>query len=72
MGDEQIFQKISAPLSLINTYQINLISARSISLDSTFKTTATKRGPLPKYSLYTNTYPGACKHETFNPRHWTV
>ncbi len=41
MGDEQIFQKISAPLSLINTYQINLISARSISLDSTFKTTTT-------------------------------
>ncbi len=34
MGD---FSKISAPLSLINTYPKNLISAGSISLNSTFK-----------------------------------
>jgi hypothetical protein len=37
MGDGWIFLKISVPLSLINTYQMNLISAGSISLDSTFK-----------------------------------
>jgi hypothetical protein len=37
MGDGRIFLKISAPLSLINTNQMNLISAGSISLDSTFK-----------------------------------
>jgi hypothetical protein len=36
-GGEQIFLKISAPLSLINTYQMNLSSAGSISLDSTFR-----------------------------------
>jgi hypothetical protein len=30
-------KKISAPLSLINTYRMNLISTGSISLDSTFK-----------------------------------
>jgi hypothetical protein len=32
MGDGQICLKISAPFSLINIYQINLISAGSISL----------------------------------------
>jgi hypothetical protein len=38
MGDGLIFQKIYAPLSLINAYmyKMNLISAGSISLDSTF------------------------------------
>jgi hypothetical protein len=56
----------------LRAYKIDLISAGSISLDSTFKTTDTKRGPLPIYSLYTNTYPGACKHETFNPLHRTM
>jgi hypothetical protein len=51
MGDGRIFLKISAPLSLMNTYQIDLISAGSISLDSTFKHPATyrhsKREPVP-------------------------
>jgi hypothetical protein len=37
MGEGRIFRKISAPLSLINIYRMNLISAGSISLDSTFK-----------------------------------
>ncbi len=37
MEDGRIFLKISTPLSLINTYQINLISSGSISLDNTFK-----------------------------------
>ena len=37
MGDRRIFLKIYAPLSFINTYQMNLISAGSISLDNTFK-----------------------------------
>jgi hypothetical protein len=36
-GGGQIFLKISAPLSLINTFQMNLISAGSISLDSIFR-----------------------------------
>jgi len=36
MGDGQISTKFSAPLSLINTYQMNVISAGSFSLDSTF------------------------------------
>jgi hypothetical protein len=31
------FLKISTPLSFINTYQMNLISAGSISLDNTLK-----------------------------------
>jgi hypothetical protein len=35
--DRQIFLKISISVSLINTYQMNLISAGSISLDNTFK-----------------------------------
>jgi hypothetical protein len=35
MGDGQIFLKTSA-ISLTNTYQMNILSARSISLDSTF------------------------------------
>jgi hypothetical protein len=38
MGDFRIFLKISVPLALINTYQMNIISAGSISLESTFKT----------------------------------
>jgi hypothetical protein len=37
MGDRQIFLKTSSPLSLMTTYQMSLISAGSISLDSTFK-----------------------------------
>jgi hypothetical protein len=37
MEDGRIFLKISAPLSLIKTYRLNLISAGSISLDSTLK-----------------------------------
>ncbi len=37
-----IFLKTSAPHSLMTTYRINLLSDRSISLDSTFKTR-----PLP-------------------------
>ncbi len=36
MGDGRIFLKFSVPLSLVNTYKMNLISAGSISLDSTF------------------------------------
>jgi hypothetical protein len=39
MEEGQIFQKISAPHSLMKIYQMNLISARLISLDSTFKVT---------------------------------
>ncbi len=35
-GDGQIFLKISAPHSSMTTYRMNLISAGSISLDSTF------------------------------------
>jgi hypothetical protein len=35
-GDGRIFLKIFPPLSLINNHQMNLTSARSISLDSTF------------------------------------
>jgi hypothetical protein len=31
------FQKTTAPLSLMTTYKMSLISAGSISLDSTFK-----------------------------------
>jgi hypothetical protein len=37
MGDGRIFLKTSAPLSLMTTYRMCLILARSISLDSTFK-----------------------------------
>jgi hypothetical protein len=37
MGDGWIFLQISAPLSLIQTYQMNLISTGSISLDNAFK-----------------------------------
>ncbi len=37
MGDGLVFLQISAPLFLINAYRINLISAGSISQDSTFK-----------------------------------
>ncbi len=38
MGDRpMIFLKTSAPHSLMTTFQINLLSARSLSLDSTFK-----------------------------------
>ncbi len=36
LGDGRIFLKISAPLSFINTYQRNLISIGSNSLDTTF------------------------------------
>jgi hypothetical protein len=36
MGDERIFLKISAPHPLMTNYQLNLMSARAISLDSTF------------------------------------
>ncbi len=36
MGDGPIFLNTSAPHSLMTTYRINLLSARSISLDSTF------------------------------------
>jgi hypothetical protein len=35
MGDERIFFKTTAPLSLMTTYRMSLISAGSISLDST-------------------------------------
>jgi hypothetical protein len=38
MGDGRIFlKKSTAPLSLMTTYLMSLISAGSISLDSTFK-----------------------------------
>jgi hypothetical protein len=37
MGIGPIFLKISAPHCSMMTYRMNLISARSISLDSTFK-----------------------------------
>ncbi len=37
MGDGRIFLKTSAPHSFMTTYWIKLLSARSISLDSTFK-----------------------------------
>jgi hypothetical protein len=37
MGDGPIFLKTSAPPSLMTTYRMNLLSARSILLDSTFK-----------------------------------
>ncbi len=37
MGGGRIFLKPSAPLSLMKTYRMSLISAGSISLDSTFK-----------------------------------
>ncbi len=36
-GDGRIFLKTFAPLSLMTTYRMSLISAGSISLDSTFK-----------------------------------
>jgi hypothetical protein len=36
-GDRWIFLKTSAPLCLIKAFQINIISARTISLDNTFK-----------------------------------
>jgi hypothetical protein len=36
MGDWWIFLKTSAPLSLIKTFGINILSPRSISLNSTF------------------------------------
>jgi hypothetical protein len=32
-----VFLQISAPQSLMKTYRVNLISAESLSLDSTFK-----------------------------------
>jgi hypothetical protein len=35
-GDGQILLKISAPLPLIKTFQMTPLSARSISMDSTF------------------------------------
>ncbi len=37
MGDRRIFLKPSTPLSLMTIYRMSLISAGSISLDSTFK-----------------------------------
>jgi hypothetical protein len=37
MGAGEFFQNISAPLSLMTSYRMSLISAGSISLDSTFK-----------------------------------
>jgi hypothetical protein len=37
IGDEPIFLKNSAPHFLMTTYRMNLLSARSISLDNTFK-----------------------------------
>jgi hypothetical protein len=37
MGDRPIFLKTSAPHPLMTTFQKNLLSARSLSLDSTFK-----------------------------------
>ncbi len=37
MGDGRIFLQISVPYSLMTTYRMNLISAGSVSLDSTFK-----------------------------------
>ncbi len=37
MGDGPLFLKTSTPHSLMTTYRINLLSARSLSLDSTFK-----------------------------------
>ncbi len=40
MGDGRIFLKTSAPFSLMTTYRMSLISAWSISLDSTFKLAA--------------------------------
>jgi hypothetical protein len=48
MGDGRIFLKTSAPLSLIRAFQMRLILAGSISLDSTFKWALAS-------SLYTNT-----------------
>ncbi len=38
-GTDEFFLKTSAPLSLINIYRMSIISAGSISLDSTFKIT---------------------------------
>jgi hypothetical protein len=40
MGDGPIKKKTSTPHSLMTTYRMNLISAKSISLDSTFKRSA--------------------------------
>ncbi len=37
-GQADFYSETSAPLSLIKTLQLNLISARSISLDSAFNT----------------------------------
>jgi hypothetical protein len=37
MGDGPIFLKTSASHSLMKSFQMNLLSARSIALDSTFK-----------------------------------
>jgi hypothetical protein len=37
MGDGPIVVKTSAPHSLMTTYPMNLLSARSITLDSTLK-----------------------------------
>jgi hypothetical protein len=37
MGDGRIVLKTSAPHSLMTTYRIKLLSARSVSLDSAFK-----------------------------------
>ncbi len=37
MGGGRIFQKPSAPLSLMTTYRMRLLSSWSISLDTTFQ-----------------------------------
>jgi hypothetical protein len=51
MGVRRIFLKPSAPLSLIKTYRMSLISAGSISLDSTFKG-ATSKSNVPECYYY--------------------
>ncbi len=49
------FSKTSAPLSSTKTYRMNLISAGSISLDSTFKHS---RSSAPYFTMWTNTVQG--------------
>jgi hypothetical protein len=51
-GGGRIFLETSAPLPLINIYRISLISAGSISLDSTFKEKFPEFLPLHKQEIF--------------------
>jgi hypothetical protein len=60
MEGGRIFPKTSAPLSLMTTYRMSLISARSISLDSTFK-------QVKRHKRYLNFKEGKNQKFYFNP-----